>query len=625
MIDLQTPARQRLLRIAREGGDRHFDPATGLCLIGRDTLWYATGLLFDAEPERRALGRALIGSIAGGDGTHTPATMLAILHGAGHLLEDAERVHLRDAIAADLVRAADVQWRDGNVNHPLGAYATLVLGGELSGALWAVDLGIRRLQEFRAVTGGRRSRGLRQATMSEYNSLTYTALDLVFLALVAEYARDDRARAVALALETAVWTDCALHFHPPTMQFAGPHSRSYQEDSTGGFSSLHAVLAAATGKDIPLDPSLCVRFDHPSSLTQCALTAITPFHITAREERLFFEKPFPVSLRMTTYCEQYHENAAGGEYPFDHEVYPGGWRDLTTVMTEEWALGTASLPYVNGGQTDGLMLRIRRSSPVTGPADFRSLYMRGVYNDAVVGQENRCHVTGGRVDASYLYEEARYGIHQHGGTAIVFAGPKRAGHRGFSSFRLDLIAGGAVPFDDLRLDGRPAGTLPLSAGPSTRIAFRDGRTCVAVIPLTLDPCPASPIRIWTANGHVMISLYNRDGGVTDRTREEMTGWRNGCILHVAAPGDVPSIDAFCDMIAGIVVEDTMGPDRIRRVAAAVPGGTMEAVYDPVREALLSRTWNGEDDGVSHLEIAAGPGRHPLIEPPDLFGMRVEEA
>src|SRR5512137_1635095 len=102
MMDLHSPERQWLFSLAREAGDRHFDPATGLCLIGRDTLWYAAALLVDDREERRAFARRLIGTIGGGDGTHTPATMLALLWGMGDRLGEQEKAHLHRAVEEEL-------------------------------------------------------------------------------------------------------------------------------------------------------------------------------------------------------------------------------------------------------------------------------------------------------------------------------------------------------------------------------------------------------------------------------------------------------------------------------------------------------------------------------------------
>ena len=472
--------RLRLLAFARDAGDRLFDPEKNLCLISRDTLWYASSLLFDESRERREFALRLITTIRSEDGTHTPSTMLALLLGFSDRLNQRTRAHLQAEIDRELVHAAETQWRDGNVNHPLGAYCTLVLGGELTSAKWAVDLGYRRLSEFQRLTGDRQFLVRRQAEMSEYNSPTYTALDMLFLALIAEYAVSPAARALALFLEERLWLDEALHFHAPSEQFAGPHSRSYQDDSTGGFSSLHAVFYAADDRELFLEPSLCVRFNHPSSLLQCALTALVPMHIPMEATHLAWEKQFPFLMQKTTYCEQYHENSrrggtdgtSGSKFAFDDEAYPGGLRDLTTFMTDEYALGTASQPYVNAGHSDGVMLRIRRSESIRSMADFRSAYTRGVFNGASIGQRNFSHVAGTQIDESYLYEEGRCAAYQHRGRAIVFYTPKRAGHLGVTSFRIDLIFGYYTPFTRLVLGEYPVGESPLAALPSARPALR---------------------------------------------------------------------------------------------------------------------------------------------------------
>ena len=618
--------RLHLMALAREAGDRLYDAETGLCLISRDTLWYAASLLFDGSPARRELGQRLSGRLRSEDGTHTPATMLAMLLGVPELLPPGSRDHLAAEIGRELVHASEVQWRDGNVNHPLGAYCTLVLGGEIADAPWAADLGLRRLREFQRLTGDRRFRFTRQSEMSEYNSPTYTALDILFLALIAGYARETEARALGLFLEQRLWLDAALHFHAPSGQFAGPHSRSYQDDSTGGFSALHTVLFAASDREVFLAPELCVRFNHPSSLLQCALTALVPTHPTDEALRLAWEKPFPFLMQKTTYCEQYHENCTRTEesgrkvFAFDDEVYPGGLRELTTFMTEEFALGTASLPYVNGGHADGVMIRIRRSPRVRGLEDFRSGYTRGVFNDARVGQRNRCHVTGTEIDESYLYEEGRCAVFQNRDRAIVMYAPKRAGHRRVTGFRLDLIFSYSAPFDELLLDGVPAGTFPARAKAGSRLYFRDRGTYGAVIPL--GPVPASgatPVSLSTGNGHLVYSLSSYEGTARDFTRQEIGLWRTGFALKLACSSEFPSFDSFLTYAGALQALESNDGRGIRRVTFSAPDGTLAAEYDVPGERFLSRSWNGGEVHISRLRVEGGTPPLTLIKPLTIFG------
>jgi hypothetical protein len=621
-----TEKRLHLMALAREAGDRAFDPQTGICLISRDTLWYAASLLMDGSPARRELGQSLAGRLGSEDGTHTPATMLAILLGIPDLLAPETRDHLAAETGRELVHAAEIQWRDGNVNHPLGAYCTLILGGELAGAPWAADLGLRRLREFQRLTGDRRFRFRRQAEMSEYNSPTYTALNLLFLALIAHYARGREARALGLFLEQRLWLDVALHFHAPSGQFAGPHSRSYQDDSTGGFSALHTVLFAASDREVFLAPELCVRFNHPSSLLQCALTALVPTHPTDEAMHIAWEKPFPFLMQKTTYCEQYHENGRRTEesgktvFAFDDEVYPGGIRELSTYMTEEFALGTSSLPYVNGGHADGVSIRIRRSSPVRGMGDFRSAYTRGVYNGARIGQKNRCHVAQSEIDESYLYEEGRCAAFQHRDRAIVLYAPKRAGHACVTGFRLDLIFSYHAPFDELFLDGVQVATLPARARAGSRLIFRDHRTYGVVIPL--GPVPGSgdcPVSLHAVNDHLMYSLTSYEGPARDFTREDIGCWRTGFALQLACTNEFPSFASFITYAGLLRASESSDSPGVRNVTFSGPGGTLAALYDSSAERFISRTWDGTEECVEHLRIEGGTAGIPLITPLTLFG------
>jgi hypothetical protein len=616
----------RLTDLARLHGKRWFDPTTRLCVGPRDTLWYAIALLFSADATERALGDALLGEARSADGTHTPATMLAVLLTIPDRISSATATNLEAQIKESLPEAALCEWHDGNVNHPLGAWAALILAGERFNEPLAVASGAGRLQSFVRTVGDRRHVHHRQATFSEYNSPTYTALDLWFLALIAEFAQDATVRRLARFVEERLWIETALYYHAPTQQFSGPHCRAYLDDSLGGWSALHCTMAVAFDAPLLLEPARSLDTDHPSAVLENALVAITPFHVPAEARRLAFAKPLPCSLRFTTYGESYHENNAA--HRFEDGLYPGGWSQLTSWQTEEFALGTASRPYVNAGHSDAFMARLRRRPEIHACADFRSIFCRGVFNDAVVGRSNRVHVTGGATDASYLYEEGRTCTLQHRNRALVCYAPKGAGHRGVGRFRLDVMFSFDAPFDEFRIDGRPATTADAELPASSRFVFRDGNVLGVIIPLPPQPtASATPVTLRTvtvgaasASKVFIISIANHEGLVRDFDRDTLRGWANGFYCELWSTGEFADLDALWTHVAAIRIEDTpAGNGRHRRTVVRSGGEVLELVQNPWAEEIERATVNGAPVDIPHLEAVAAVNGAPLLVPPTLYG------
>jgi len=619
MIDPTTsPVRRRLLSWARQYGWKYWDPKKQESVGPRDNLWFAIALLLSDDRRENELGQSLLGTASLADATHTPATLLAILGALPDRLSPATSRHLEDLITQSLPAAAGHCWHDGNVNHPLAAWCTLILGGERTGNNLSVDLGVNRLHHLRQTIGDRRHVFHRQSSLSEYNSPTYTALNLWFLAMIAEYAQRADAREIARFLEERLWLDVALHFHAPSQQFSGPHSRAYLEDSLGGFSGLHCTLAAALEDSVFLDPTAAGSIGHASALLQNALVSIIPFHLPDRARELALRKPLPSLVRLTTYGESYHENNTS--VGFDDDVFPGGWSELTSYQSAEFALGTATRPYVNAGQAEAFVARIRRKETVDTRIDFRSIVCRGVFNDARPGQPNRVHVTGGQTDATYLYEEGRTAVMQHENRALVLYTPKRSGRGFFTAFQVDLIFAPSNPFDRLRADGDSIGDLPVNLTAGSRITFQDFRTCGVVLPLTPVPqAGPNPITIHEINGCLIISISTHRGTPVDPPPDEILRWRNGFYCELwpqDAFGDFGDFQRHADAIR---IDETPSPNGERSVVVHSGVDTLHLVQDPRSERILKQTVNRQDNRVSHFQAIALDGGEPLIPEGTLYG------
>jgi hypothetical protein len=101
----------------------------------------------------------------------------------------------------------------------MGAYVTLIAGETLDRPEFR-DYGLARLARLDAFT-------TENGTFEEYNSPAYTPIALLELSRLRAHVRDPRAREQADRLLVRAWTDIATHFHPPTRQWGGPHSRAY--------------------------------------------------------------------------------------------------------------------------------------------------------------------------------------------------------------------------------------------------------------------------------------------------------------------------------------------------------------------------------------------------------------
>ncbi len=102
----------------------------------------------------------------------------------------------------------------------MGTYVTLI-AAELYDLADLQEYALGRLRRFHAYT-------MEQGAFTEYNSPTYTVVALQEIGRLRLHAKDPEARRLADDIYRLAWEEIAQHFHPPTRQWAGPHSRCYR-------------------------------------------------------------------------------------------------------------------------------------------------------------------------------------------------------------------------------------------------------------------------------------------------------------------------------------------------------------------------------------------------------------
>lgn len=120
----------------------------------------------------------------------------------------------------------------------MGTYVTLV-AGELFNQPELFEYGTKRLKRFYDYT-------LNHGSFSEYNSPTYTIVAIKEISRTLSHVRDTPCRRLLNKLNHLAWRHVARRFHPPTRQWAGPHSRSYSTFLSRG--ALAFIQRGAGGK-----------------------------------------------------------------------------------------------------------------------------------------------------------------------------------------------------------------------------------------------------------------------------------------------------------------------------------------------------------------------------------------
>jgi hypothetical protein len=120
----------------------------------------------------------------------------------------------------------------------MGTYVTLV-AGELFEKKELADYGKARLKKFYDHT-------FSHGSFSEYNSPTYSIVAIKELSRMLRHVKDPDSQKLLRGLNRFAWYHVARHFHPPSRQWSGPHSRCYSTLLRN--STLAFIQRATNGK-----------------------------------------------------------------------------------------------------------------------------------------------------------------------------------------------------------------------------------------------------------------------------------------------------------------------------------------------------------------------------------------
>ncbi len=472
---------------------------------------------------------------------------------------------VRNAIALGLAEIDRLDVHLSYTNIAVSDISNSVLGGLVLGDEAYVERGERRLMDWLDFTN-------RSGAPHEYNSPTYCAVDLERLAALAEHAPEPDLALKARVAEERVWMHVATHYHPVLRQFAGPHARAYYDGWTGAGGYLKLLLWRLLG-----DPLL--RPDTPYGKAtreeMHVALALDTLHPTTESLTWLSEKRFPFEVRETVDAER--------------------CADITTYMTESYALGTTSAHYTVGDppeptqQLNGALLQFRRDvSPGFGTLSTRFIVDdrdRGAPTDAGHGDD--------------LWDEGTLVAAQSRNRAIVAYGlaPRL---RAVRSFKLSVRMLGVGPETELWCGDRRVDAFPASVQPGDAVVIAEGGVYIALIPLEPDDLGHdAPIELRVDGDLLTLDVYNYLGPPTTFWEyRSLAGAffkrnvRNAVIVEVAERTDFENVAAFRRHVAAARVSDRTDASHVREISYASDGGSVSLRYDLREMRPVARVFDG---------------------------------
>ena len=437
----------------------------------------------------------------------------------------------------------------------------------------------------------------RRGSISEYNSMTYTPVQLVAVAALAKIAPDDRCRQIVLDAQHRMWFDILSHYHPAAGNWSGPFSRHYIHAGQGVFSFLRELM------ELKVD----VSGYEPNSETWFNMTE--EYDCPDEAVRLVKEKQYPFVVTGTseyTASTDATPEAARRDMTVEEECYEygAGVTGLYTYQTSRYGIGTSTHEWHNGVQATTFFVNYRRNDVPKVKSDARQVYCRYLLNDETVADQRffdqgRKLAFGRENQALVLYKPKIAwipSVDTGNCTADLAAHYRRqeiSGNLGVTSAKLLVI----LPLDGVKPDCVMLGDQVLAdcegkSDTPKSVYVKDGDMYLAFHPTEIDnlgrDCAMS-VRI--REDELEIAFYNYMGEAKDFARRHFLHVRNGFLFSAGSAEECGSFENFLEWEAKTVITDRMITSNharqtfIRQVDAVTAQRKLSCEYAPASESI----------------------------------------
>ena len=461
-------------------------------------------------------------------------------------------------------RQADYHFHGYNDNMPAKGTMSLIVGGELLGDERAVAHGLWQLRQLQDEL-------TRNGVNSEYTSPTYSPLTLHAMAAIRNFSSRAEAVERAAGIERRLWADLACHWHPESRQFAGPHSRAYTRDHVGHVSEARALLWQVLGERVTgISPML--YFGPPPDWLLLHHAGDLPFNISCATwfvagdyrldenlAKLFLRKPASFGVTATA------------EHGESFDKLPARRVICTTLMTPDYSLGTATVPFCGGEQTDTFYVTCTQDDDTPVGSTVYLKYSLDDERPGAIVEEGGC--SG---ESDHQTHHAANVTLQHGPAALLSCRP-HATLAGRALRRLALTV--ILPthlhqVDELIVGDRPVTDWSGEFDGRTAVGLRRGRCCLALRPLAyiVGGEPAR-LRLMRHEKYCVISIENYSGEPRAWTEQELMLVLNGFAAETAGRDEAGGLAGLMAALREAAVEDyyLFGTRRMRYLRPARDG------------------------------------------------------
>ncbi|HSI09394.1 MAG TPA: hypothetical protein VK985_12480 [Rariglobus sp.] len=503
--------------------------------------------------------------------------LIVLLIVAGRVLSDETREILKERATRNLLcyTSRDLRHHGYNDNHVTLATGALILGGEMSGNLEAVEQGRTNLLNFRDTF-------LRRGFMHETNDC-YIPHTLYPIAAIAEWSQDAEIRQLARDCEARIWADWIGHWHVNLGRKPGPSARDYTGMRLQPL-TYHTALWSIFGDSfgVPAYPPADSfaekvpdeRFfqfngnpaDGHWNLGFISFLCAHDYHVPEGLMALMYERNYPHIIRGTHEVGHLSENVThvvrDTVYNLDRHAskllpwaMPFSAREIFTYQYQErdWAMGTASQRMIGNCPNNNWSVVWRKTQRLERTRDQGLAFCSFTLNEKCCTGNHSFIIDPtlapgqNKGEVEHWFDNGKYAAVQHERTSIMLYRPRVHDRHELSAIATSIVF--PLCFKN-HIDRMELGDQVIHdfKGESTELCdlfVQDGPLFIGIRPLIPVELPADVrVRVVREEFWGTVHFYSYRGPALDLEEIDLCRLGGGFVCEVATKDDFASLEAF---------------------------------------------------------------------------------